>query len=640
MCGIFGAVGRPGWVSGQRLDRAIGSMAHRGPDGTGTWRSPSLDAPGGGSEPACALGHTRLSIIDLSDAGRQPMSTADGRHTLVYNGEVYNFVEIRKELETLGETLRSSGDSEVVLKALVRWGPAAVERFRGMFALGLWDEHERTLLLARDRLGVKPLYVTTGPDGLAFASEVRTLLAAGATSRVLSPRGLLGYMRFGSVQEPDTLIAGVRSLEPGSTLVFDGREGRERRFWSLPAGPAKAIPRPDAVAEIRRLLHESVRLRLVSDVPFGIFLSGGGDSSALTAIASAEASRPVHTFTVTFDETALSEEAQAAQIASRFGCVHHSVRVSGVDGARDLQEALRAQDQPSGDGLNTWLVARAARRAGLSMALSGLGGDEVFAGYPSFRSVGRMLSFSGAAAPVPSGFLGFLAKRAARPGASNSFRKGVAIAQAKGNPEGVYEALRGHFTDAQIERLMPGPAFRRIIADSASNGRPAVELGAAPVDDAVNALSRFELTRYLRERLLRDTDFMSMSSSLEVRVPFLDHQLVEFVLSLPGDSKLDRMVNKPLLFDAVPELPREIGTRPKMGFVLPLPEWFRGPMKGAMEELLLGLPGSSAGLFRRQSTTEAWQAFLRGDGTVSATRVFTLASFAAWTAEHDLILPW
>ncbi len=274
------------------------------------------------------------------------------------------------------------------------------------------------------------------------------------------------------------------------------------------------------------------------------------------------------------------------------------------------------------------------------MALSGLGGDEVFAGYPNFRSFGGMLRMSRSAAAVPSGFLGLLAKRAARPGASNRFRKGVAIAQANGNPEGVYDALRYHFTDAQIELLMPGPAFRRIVADSALIGHSAVDTTSAPANDTVNALSRLELSHYLRNRLLRDTDSMSMSSSLEVRVPFLDHQLVEFVLSLPGESKLDRIVNKPLLFDAVPELPRDVGTRPKMGFVLPLPEWFRGPMKGAMEDILLGLPGASAGLLRRKSTTEAWQAFLQGDGTVSATRVFTLASLAAWTAEHDLILPW
>ena len=599
-----------------------------------------LDAPGGGLAPFSVLGHTRLSIIDLSEAGRQPMATADGRHVLVYNGEVYNFAQIRRSLEEHGETFASSGDSEVVLKALVRWGPAAVERFRGMFALGLWDERERTLLLARDRLGVKPLYVVSGAGGLAFSSEVRTLLAAGAAERVLSPIGLLGYMRFGSVQEPDTLIEGVRSLGPGTVLHYDGRKQRETAFWELPAGPSKPLPREEAVDGIRGLLHESVRLRLVSDVPFGIFLSGGADSSALAALASAEANRPIHTFTVTFDEAAFSEERWAAETATRFGSVHHSVRVTGVEAGRDLPEALRAQDQPSGDGLNTWLVSRAARREGLSMALSGLGGDELFAGYPNFRQFGRLLKASRAASAIPAGMLSRLASWAAGPGAANRFRKGVAIAQAGGSPTAVYEALRSHFTDAQIERLMPGPAFRRIVADSGSNGRATAAGTTLPSDDAINAFSRFDLSRYLRDRLLRDTDSMSMASSLEVREPFLDHRLVDFVLSLPGYLKLGGAVNKPLLFDAVPELPREVGRRPKMGFVLPLPEWFRGPMKETMDEVLLGLPGPSAGLLSRKATTEAWEAFLRGDGTVSATRVFTLASLSAWTAEHELVLPW
>jgi asparagine synthase (glutamine-hydrolysing) len=316
------------------------------------------------------------------------------------------------------------------------------------------------------------------------------------------------------------------------------------------------------------------------------------------------------------------------------------VRVTGADAGRDLPEALRAQDQPSGDGLNTWLVSRAARREGLSMALSGLGGDELFAGYPNFRQFDRLLKLSRTASAIPAGILRFLARRAAGPGSANRLRKGVAIAQAGGSPTGVYEALRNHFTDAQVERLMPGPAFRRIVADAGSNGRAIAADETIPVADPVNAFSRFDLSRYLRDRLLRDTDSMSMASSLEVRVPFLDHRLVEFVLSLPGHLKLDGSVNKPLLFDAVPELPRDAGQRPKMGFVLPLPEWFRGPMKKTMEEILLGLPGSSAGLLQREATKEAWQSFLRGDGTVSATRVFTLASLSAWTAEHDLILPW
>lgn len=613
--------------------RALASMSHRGPDGAGTWRSPSLDASSGPS-PACLLGHTRLSIIDLSESAAQPMRTDDGRYVLVYNGEVYNFAEIRRELEDLGERFASSGDSEVVLKACARWGEGAVERFRGMFALGFWDEHERTLLLARDRLGVKPLYVVSRPQGLAFASEVRTLLASGAAGRILSARGLRGYLRFGAVQEPDTLVEGVRSLEPGTTLSYDGREAREKRFWRLPGGPPIAVPRAEAVSEIRRRLHESARLHLVSDVPFGVFLSGGGDSSALAAIASAEASRPVHTFTVVFDEAAYSEERHAEEIAKRFGCIHHAVKVTGAEATECLDEALRSQDQPSGDGLNTWLVSRAARREGLSMALSGLGGDEVFAGYPSFRRFRQLVKMSAAGAFVPQALLSVLAGRAAQPGASHRVRKGVEAVRAGGDPDGVYAALRCHFTDAQIARLLTEPALRSF---GMTGGR---EAAPASTDDVVNHLSRLELAGYVRNTLLRDTDAMSMASSLEVRVPLLDHELVEYVLSLPGGMKLEGEGNKPLLFEAVPELPREVGRRPKMGFVLPIERWFRGAMKLRLQESLVGLSGTARAILRREPMTDLWRAFLEGDTTLSASRVFALASLSAWVVGNDVGVPW
>lgn len=567
------------------------------------------------------------------------MATTDGRYVLVYNGEVYNFREIRRELEALGETFSSSGDTEVVLKALVRWGGAAVERFRGMFAFGLWDERERKLLLARDRLGVKPLYLVSGPNGLAFSSEVRTLLAAGAAPRVLSPRGLLGYMRFGSVEEPDTLIAGVLSLAPGALLDYDGNETRERRYWAIPSGPPQPMSRQDAVGGIRALLHEATRLRLVSDVPFGIFLSGGGDSSALAALASEEASSPVHTFTVVFSETDFSEEKWAEDVSGRFGCVHHSVHVTGAEAAEHLPEAFRAQDQPSGDGLNSWLVSRAARRAGLSMALSGLGGDEVFAGYRNFRLFGRLILASRTARAIPPGIASLLERHMARPGAGNTGRKAVAVARAHGRPLEVYGALRRVFTDSQLEFLMPGPAFRRINAGSAPAVSSADMPWAADAGDVVNLFSRFELAYYLRNTLLRDTDAMSMANSLEVRVPFLDHRLLEFLLAVPGEMKIGHGLNKPLLFDAVTTLPREVGRRPKMGFVLPLAEWFHGPMKGEMKEILLGLPGPSAGILRRPATRAVWESFLRGDG-ITASRLWSLASLSAWVAEHDLILPW
>lgn len=633
MCGIFGVVGRPDWVLGLRPKASMTAMAHRGPDGSGLWRSPSFDRAAGGSSPACVLAHTRLSIIDLSDAAAQPMTTGDGRYTLAYNGEVYNFPEIRRELETLGETFRSSGDSEVVLKACVRWSERAPERFRGMFSLGLWDERDKRLLLARDRLGVKPLYLAETPGGIAFASEVRTLLAAGAVPRVLSARGLHGYLRFGSVQEPDTLVEGVSSLEPGTTLVWSGEGGRVRRYWALPDAPPAPIARVEAVAEIRRLLHESVRMRLVSDVPFGVFLSGGADSSALTALASAEAARPIHTFTVVFDEAEYSEETHAAETARRFGCVHHSVHVTGDEAGETFDEALRSQDQPSGDGLNTWLVARAARREGLSMTLSGLGGDEVFAGYPNFRRFGRLVRLSAAGALAPAALLNLMEKRAARPSASHRLRKGVDVARAAGDAAQVYAALRGHHTEAQIAELL-GDDVREAVAGVAVATQKTTSTG-----DPVNDLSRLDLAGYLRNTLLRDTDAMSMASSLEVRVPLLDHRLVEYVLTLPGSMKLEGEGNKALLLDAVPELPREAGLRPKTGFVLPIRDWFRGCMKGRLDDLLLGLPGRAEKVLRRGPTAAAWKAFLEGDGTISATRVLALASLASWVATYELELP-
>ena len=374
-------------------------------------------------------------------------------------------------------------------------------------------------------------------------------------------------------------------------------------------------------------------MRLVSDVPFGVFLSGGADSSALTALASAEASRPIHTFTVVFDEAEYSEEKHAAETARRFGCVHHSVHVTGEEAGATFDEALRSQDQPSGDGLNTWLVARAARREGLSMTLSGLGGDEVFAGYPNFRRFGRLVKVSAAGTLAPAVLLDRMEKRAARPSASHRLRKGVDVARAAGDPARVYAALRGHHTEAQIAELLRDD-LREAVACAEVARQKTTSTG-----DPVNDLSRLDLAGYLRNTLLRDTDSMSMASSLEVRVPLLDHRLVEYVLALPGQMKLEGEGNKALLFEAVPELPREAGTRPKTGFVLPIRDWFRGCMKSRLDELLVGLPGRAGKVLQPGPTAAAWKAFLDGDGTISATRVLALASLASWVATHDLELP-
>jgi asparagine synthase (glutamine-hydrolysing) len=567
------------------------------------------------------------------------MVTAEGRFVSVYNGEIYNFAEVRSELESLGEVFRSTGDSEVVLKAYAVWGGGCVWKFRGMFALGIWDQRDSTLFLARDRLGVKPLYMAEREGGIAFASEIRTLLAAGAVEPVLSPAALLGYFRYGSVQEPATILQGVRALPPASTLVWSGREDHAESYWSLPTEHVPASSPAEAVERIRPVLEETARLHLVSDVPFGVFLSGGVDSAALTALAARASPGSIHTFTATFDDANLSEATYAAEVASRFGCTHSSVHLSAKEAASSFSAALAAQDQPSADGLNTWFISRAARQAGLSMAWSGLGGDEIFAGYPNFRRFGRLLAISRAGGLLPTPVQGWIARRTASPGRMNRVAKAIALMRTRGRSDLVYSVLRRLLTDSQIELLVSGPLLRRAAGDDAEFARREGEEEGSS-GDSVNLLSRLELKNYLLNTLLRDADSMSMASSLEVRVPFLDHRLVETVAAIPGPLKLDPSIKKSLLMRSVPEVPSEAGRRPKMGFVLPLREWFQGPLKGEVEGIMLGSAGPAAGLFLRPAVASAWSEFQRGRDSEPATRFLGLASLSAWCDRHRVILPW
>ncbi|HUJ12929.1 MAG TPA: asparagine synthase (glutamine-hydrolyzing) [Thermoanaerobaculia bacterium] len=604
MCGIFGFAGPASVADSIDLGRVAASLRHRGPDASGSFRASHGDV-------GCAFAHTRLAIIDLSVAGRQPMTTADGRYTIVFNGEVYNFRELRCELERAGVPFVSQTDSEVVLQAYAAWGPRCVTRFRGIFAFAIWDTANRRLFVARDHLGVKPLYYAETKRGLAFASEVRSLLGAALVDRTMSVAGLASYLTYGSVEDPLTIVDGVRALLPGHTATFENGRLSVERYWRLERAADSKVTFGEAVERVRPLLQESVSMQLVADVPIGVFLSGGVDSSAIVALASASSAKPVHTFTVTFDEAAYSEEKQASEIAQRFGCEHHTVHLAADRAVLEFDDYVDALDQPSADGVNTYFVSKAAREAGLSVALSGTGGDEVFAGYPNFRNFGRFLSFGRAARPIAPLLSALL-------GSSIKARKLAAIASAGGDPSRTYAALRSMFTPAQVRDLI--------------HAVPVTKNGVqADASDPAGLYSELELTHYLRNTLLRDADVMSMAHSLEVRVPLLDPELVTCVASIPGALKLSRATNKPLLVAACGTLPAGIGRRPKMGFTLPMDVWFRGVLRDRLTKV-----------FSRSRAIDArplWQAFLNGSKRVSWSRIWTVAALLDWSERNDVPVP-
>jgi asparagine synthase (glutamine-hydrolysing) len=625
VCGIFGYVTRDEGLDEQRvLDRALAALHHRGPDGRGTFRTSHGDERVG-------FAHTRLAIIDLSAGGHQPARTEDGRFTLVYNGEVYNYRELGAELGGLGDRFRSTSDTEVVLRAIARWGPAALGRLRGMFALAVWDAREGTLLLARDRVGVKPLYFVRGPQGFAFASEVRALLATGFAERRASPRAITSYLAQGAVAWPDAIIEGVRPVGAGRYVLLRRGDLVEHQHWQIPLADDRDASFEDEVRSVRPILEDAVRTELVADVPVGVFLSGGIDSSVVVALATRASATPVHTFTVTFDEERYSEAPYAAEVARRFGCDHHQVHLPARRAAEDFAGAIRALDQPSADGVNTYLVSKAAREAGLRVALSGLGGDEVFAGYSLFRTFGRLHALARAAARLPAKGRWALGLGESTARAPVQLRKLSALLAGDGSAASTYATLRAMFT----------PAERRLLLsdDLAAHDR---EGGAAMMPDGlerlladgklspVNAYSALEITNYLRNTLLRDTDTMSMAHSLEVRVPLLDHVLLERVMRVPGGLKVCADDNKPLLTAAAGDLPASAVSRRKMGFTLPYEAWFKGPLRGWMEELLLGGAMRRLGFLRPEPVERLWRAFLKGDRSTTYARVWCVAALAGW----------
>ena len=679
MCGICGAVDWSETADAAALVRRMNpTMVHRGPDDEGY-----LD---GGPLSRFSLGMRRLSIIDI-EGGHQPMFNEDGTVGVILNGEIYNFQELQQQLKDRGHTFHTRSDSEVIAHAYEEWGADCVTRFQGMFGLAVWDgrrakgeeqgaksgrdargpREEGTLFLARDRLGIKPLYYSaisnqqSAISKFIFASEVRTLLASGVVPRKLSRAAVESYLLFGSVSEPMTLVEGIYSLPPGHhlTIALGSSPGsiNVQRYWNIAEsgrGDAETRRTGDgqsgngnsnkghsskgdsthAAKRVRNLLEQSVRSHLIADVPVGVFLSSGIDSTALAALASREVSG-VHTFTVAFPEDGFSEATIARRTAERLGTTHSEVMLSGDETLARLGDAVGALDLPTMDGINTYFVSASAREAGLKVALSGLGGDEVFGGYNTFRRTPHYQRVARAGKLVPAGLKSAMSAAMAEAGgrfmSGDAARKIAALWKDSNSLPDPYYFGRLLFTPTQVSGLMIGKT--RSADQSLWWGWLAESSLQARQLDSFAAVSCLEAQSYLVNTLLRDTDSMSMAHSLEVRVPFLDHTLVEFVTHLPEQVKLNKGIPKALLVAALEDLlPAEVVHQAKRGFTFPWEAWLRGPMRESVEAGLSSIAPALAEALNGNEAYAIWQSYLNGKTTWS--RPWSLYVLNEWTKRN------
>ena len=575
MCGICGF----SWPDQGLAETMCRSLAHRGPDASGVHVGQ-----------AATLGHARLSIIDLSERGRQPMHNEDGRVHIVVNGEIYNHQDLRRELIAKGHVFRSNSDSEAVLHGYEEWGPAVIERLYGMFCFAVLDERQQRVMLGRDRLGIKPLYYHHAGKSLIFANEIKAILEWPQFQRRVDPQALYEYLGWEFTPAPRTLFAGVNKLRQGHYAIFDLNTGQldERRYWDLKFEPGFSRPE-EAVEELRRLIRLAVQRRLMSDVPLGVFLSGGLDSTTVTAMMRELGVDPLHTFAIAYPDKSFSELEYANAMAAHYHTDHEVLMIEGLT-MDDLETAVYHLDEPMTDlsAIPLMLICRKAREK-VIVVLSGEGGDEVFCGYDRFKAAkaAAWLEKVPGIAPLMGALAARLPDQPQKKGLINIFKR---YADGLNLPaEGLHLRWQYFLAPGQAEALFNQQVRRAIDIDAFAPLRTILQNcnSRQGLDRQVYA----DLKLVMADSVLMKVDKMSMSTSLEVRVPFLDHELVEFSGRLPGWFKLKGFTTKYILRQAIRGLvPDQVVDRGKQGYSLPVKNLLRGQLRPVMEDLLTVSP--------------------------------------------------
>jgi asparagine synthase (glutamine-hydrolysing) len=620
MCGIAGIVAgntAPRFLAAaQRMSAAL---LHRGPD------SHSVQDLG-----ACLLANTRLAIVDLSERGRQPMANEDSTIWITYNGECYNAAELRPLLLRRGHEFRSNTDTEVILHLYEEYGEECVKHLRGMFAFAIWDSRAQKLLLARDRLGIKPLYYFNGKEIFIFASEIKALLASELVPRKLNAAGTRAFLELGHIPPPWTAIEGVMPLEPGHIGIWQGGKFRAKPYWNLPAATNGTRPRrPEEIAgDLREILLQSSHLHLMSDVPIALFLSGGVDSAVLGALMSRAGADRLTALTIGFEEKSFDESDASRRTAEILGISRRVIRLPSSRVAESLDHALWAMDQPTVDGLNAYWIARAAAESGFKVALSGQGGDELFGGYQSLAWFDRFSHVAGGLKLLPQAVGRGLLDHEAFP---FRWRKLSYLVGADDPFVAAQLAVRVLFLQKDVRKLLT-PAF----APSNSHSEAASHLLEWAEQTKGQGLQErvayVDFPAYLEPRLLRDGDAMSMAHSLEVRPVLLDHAVVEYVMRLPISLRLQK---KQLLLDAMrdwlpAELHSDLLTRPKRGFTFPIAGWLGGKLRETVEDVFRRDRLAVAGVLDSGAVHKLWRRYLENPASIGWSRLWSVFVLARW----------